>query len=173
MPTKNFSSYLFLGEEDFLKKEAIEKLKSSFLDPETKVLNYSVFYAKEKNFNIKEMLDNLNTLPFLSKKRLVVLKDADSLPAAGKESVLFYLRNPKKTSLFIVESSLPVIKGGFLLDLSKVSHLVYFRRLTDSGINTWLVKKAGLSGKKISLEAIKTIKDNLRNDLRTFSSNMD
>lgn len=173
MPTKDTPTYLFLGEEDFLKEQSIEKLKSEFLDSQTKDLNYSVFYAKDRNFNLKEMLDALNTMPFLSKKRLVILKDADSVPASGKESILFYLQNPKESSAFVIEDPSVVIKGEFLLKLSKQTQLVYYRRLTDSGIDAWLIKKAGQSGKKISSEAIKAIKENLPNNLRIFSSNMD
>ena len=94
MPTKIFPAYLFLGEEDFLKEDAVEKLISRYLNSQTKDLNYNVYYAKDKNFNVKEMLDTLNTEPFLSKKRLVVLHHADSLSASDKESVLFYLQNP-------------------------------------------------------------------------------
>jgi len=173
MPTKDSPTYLFLGEEDFLKEQSIENLKSRFLDTETKDLNYSVFYGRDKNFNIKEMLDNLNTLPFLSKRRLVVLKEADSLPAPLRQSILLYLRNPKHSSVFIIESPTPAIKGEFLLEASRLAQLAYYRRLTDSGLNTWLREKAASSGKKISLEAVREIKENLPNNLRIFSSNMD
>lgn len=173
MPTKNFSTYLFLGEEDFLKEEAINKLRSKFLGKTAKDLNYSVFYARDKRCNVTQMLENLNTLPILSQKRFVVLKDADNLSTPDKKSILSYLRNPKESSLFIIESPLPFIKGGFLLEVSKYAHLVYYRHLTDSGVNAWLAKKAGVSGKKISLEAINVVKESLPNDLRILSSNMD
>ena len=173
MPTKNFPAYLFLGEEDFLKEERLKKLKSSLLNNQTKDLNYNVFHGKGRSLNIKEMLDNLNTMPFLSKKRLIVLKDADSLSSSDKKSVLFYLRNPKESSILVLEDPAPNIKGSFLLEASKLAHLVYNRRLTDSAINTYLTKKAGVSGKEIASEAIKALKENLPNTLRTFSSNMD
>ena len=45
MPTKELTSYLFLGEEDFLKEAELEKLKSRFLENTTRDLNYNVFYA--------------------------------------------------------------------------------------------------------------------------------
>lgn len=173
MPTTTFPAYLLLGEEDFLKEETIEGLRSRFLSHQTKDLNYSVFYAKERNFNLKQMLDDLNTMPFLSKKRLVILRDADSLPPSEKESILAYLQHPKESSILVIDSPSPSIKGGFLLEVSKMAQLVYSRRLADSGINAWLVKKAGQSGKKILPEAIETIKENLPNDLRILSSNME
>ena len=173
MPTKIFPAYLFLGEEEFLKEEALERLKARLLDSHAKELNYSVFYGKEKKFNIKGLLDNLNTLPFLAKKRIVVLKDADSLLASFKESVLLYLNSPKEHSVFIIENSSPNIKGKFLLGASKCAQLVYFRRLQDSELNSWLVKKVGSFGRKISVDAIKAIKENLPNDLRVLSSNIE
>ncbi|MBU1061568.1 MAG: DNA polymerase III subunit delta [Candidatus Omnitrophica bacterium] len=173
MPTKILPAYLFLGEEDFLKEEAVIKLKSNFLSSQTIELNYSVFYAKEKDFDLAQMLDSLNTLPFLSKKRLVVLKDADSLPAHAKESILSYLRSPKESSIFIIETRSPGIKGEFLLAISRLAHLVYYRKLTDPGLNAWLTKKSASSGKKISVEALRAIKENLPNNLRILSSGMD
>jgi DNA polymerase III subunit delta len=173
MPPKIFPAYLFLGEEDFLKEEEIDRLKSGSLSGNTRELNRSVFYAGEKNFNIKEMLDALNTLPFLSEKRFVVLKDPDSMTAAAKESVLSYLRNPRASSIFVIESNSPVIKGEFLLKASKLAHLCYFRRLTDKGIDAWLIKKAALAGKKIEADAINEIRETLPNDLRTLSSSVD
>ncbi|MDP8230635.1 MAG: DNA polymerase III subunit delta [Candidatus Gorgyraea atricola] len=173
MPTKIFPAYLFLGEEGFLKQEAIEKLKSTLLDKNTQDLNYNTFYAKDKNFNVSQMLDDLDTMPFLSKRRLVILKEADSVTVSAKTSILSYLESPRESSVFVIESDLPAIKGDFLLKASKAAHLIYHRKLTDSSINTWLVKRAGLAGKKISTEAIDAIKENLPNDLRVISSNMD
>ena len=173
MPTQNLPNYLFLGEEDFLKEEAVKRLKSQFLDSSTHELNYSVFYAKDKNCNIRGLLDNLRTMPFLAKKRIVILKDANSLHKSDKEAILIYLHNPRETSLFVIEDRTPVIKGGFLLDISKLVQLVYYRKLTDSGVNAWLGKKAALSGKRITLEAISLIKENSSNDLSSLSSSMD
>ena len=173
MPTKIFPAYLFLGEESFLKQEAIEKLKSTLLDKNTQELNYNTFYAKDKNFNVSQMLDDLDTMPLLSKRRLVVLKEADSITASARASILSYLESPRESSVFVIESDLPAIKGEFLLKASKAAHLIYHRKLTGTGINTWLVKRAGLAGKKISIEAINAIKENLPNELRVISSNMD
>jgi len=173
MPTKELSSYIFLGEEDFLKESELERLRSKFLDKATRELNYSVFHAKEKDFNIKDMLDMLNTAPFMSKKRFVVLKDADSLADRDKESVLFYLRNQKESSIFIIDSRANKINEGFILEASKLAKTVNVRRLTDSEIMPWLTKKARLANKKIDMTAASLIKENLPNDLNVLSSSMD
>jgi DNA polymerase III delta subunit len=173
MPTKELTSYLFLGEEDFLKETELKKLKSRFLDGSTKDLNYNVFYAKDKDFKLKEALDILNTEPFISPKRFVILKDSDSLSDSDKESVLLYLKNPKKSSIFIIDSKSSKIKEGFILEVSKLAKLVRSARLMDSEINMWISKRVCSAGKKISVEAISLIKENLPNDLHILCSSVD
>jgi DNA polymerase III delta subunit len=172
MPTKELTSYLFLGEEDFLKNEELTRLKSRFLEKASRDLNYSVFYAKEKDFKLKEMLDILNTSPFMSPKRFVILKDADSLQDSDKESVLFYLRNPSASSIFVIDSKSAKIKEGFMLEASKLTKLVHSSRLMDSEINIWISKQVRSAGKKISADAVKLIKENLPNDLHVLSSSI-
>ena len=173
MPTKELTSYLFLGEEDFLKETELKKLKSRFLETSTRDLNYNVFYAKDKDFKLKEALDILNTAPFVSPKRFVILKDADSLSDSDKESILFYLKNPKDSSIFIIDSKSSRIKEGFVLEASKLSKLVRSARLIDSEINMWVSKRVRAAGKKISSEAINLIKENLPNDLNILCSGVD
>jgi len=173
MPTKELASYLFLGEEDYLKETELKKLKSRFLENATRDLNYNVFYAKDKDFKLKEMLDILNTAPFMSPKRFVILKDADSLPEGDKESVLFYLKNPKDSSVFIIDSKAVKIKEGFILEASKLAKLVRSSRLTDSEISVWISRRVHSSGKKISPDALRLIKENLPNDLYVLSSSVD
>jgi len=170
MPTKELTSYLFLGEEDFLKEAELAKLKSRFLEKSTRDLNYSVFYAKEKDFKLKEMLDILNTSPFMSPKRFVILKDADSLTDTAKESVLFYLKNPRDSSIFVIDSKSARIKEGFILEASKLAKLVRAARLMDAEVNAWILKQVRSSGKKISVDAVNMIKENLPNDLHVLFS---
>ena len=173
MPAKELTSYLFLGEEDFLKEIELGKLKARFLENSTKDLNYSVFYAKEKDFRLKEMLDILNTVPFVSPKRFVVLKEADSLTESDKESVLFYLRNPQESSIFIIDSKSTKIKEGFILEASKLAKLVRSARLMGSEVNMWIEKRVKLANKKISQDAVNLIKENLSNDLHVLASSVD
>ena len=173
MPTKELTSYLFLGEEDFLKEAELKKLKSRFLENATRDLNYSVFCAKDKDFRLKDMLDILNTAPFVSPKRFVILKDADSLSESDKESTLSYLKNPNNSSVFVIDSKAVKIKDGFILEASKLAKLVRSDRLTDPEIDTWISRHVRSAAKKISAEAIYLIKENLPNDLRILSSSVD
>lgn len=173
MPTAQPSNYLILGDEDFLKEEALKEITSKFLEPATKDLNYSVFHAKDKDFDIKEMLDVLNTAPFIARRRIVILKDADMLHQAGKDSVILYLKNPSAGSVFIIESGATRIKDEFLLEASRLAHLITKRRLTDAEIDVWLAKRSRAENKRIQKDAIGVIKENLPHDLSIISSYVD
>jgi DNA polymerase-3 subunit delta len=172
MPSKEFPAYLFLGEEDFLKDQKIKEMKAQYLSPATISLNYSAFYTRDKDFDIKEMLDNLNTMPFMSNKRMVVLKDVDSLPDSGKESVLLYLKKARDTSIFIIDSRSNVIRGEFLLEASKLAELCYCRKLTEGELDKWLAKRSLSYGKKITQEAINLIKGNLSHELSILDASI-
>lgn len=173
MPPKIFPAYLFLGEEIFLKEEEIEKLKSSCLDPSVKDLDYEVFFAKDKDFQFDKFCDSLNTAPFFSRKRVVVLKDADSLASAFKESIILYLDKPIESSVLIIEDPAANIKGGFLLDASKRSHLVYFRKLISHEMDKWIIKKTDSYGKKISGDALIMLKGCIPNGLKELSYSLE
>ena len=105
--------------------------------------------------------------------RFVILKDADSLSESDKESVLFYLKNPKDTSIFVMDSKAARIKEGFILEASKLARLVRTSRLIDSEINAWISKRVRAAGKNMSIEVVNLIKENLPNDLHVLSSAVD
>jgi len=108
----------------------------------------------------------------MSPKRFVILKDADSLPDNDKESVLFYLKNPRDSSIFVIDSKASKIKEGFILEASKLAKLVRAARLTDAEINIWISRQARTAGKKINAEAVNLLKDSLPNDLAALSSGL-
>jgi len=57
---------------------------------------------------LAEVLDELRTLPFLSARRLVVVRDADEFISTYRQNLESYLENPSKTGvLLLVPASFP------------------------------------------------------------------
>ncbi|HAE91727.1 MAG TPA: DNA polymerase III subunit delta, partial [Tissierella sp.] len=67
------SVYLFVGAEEYLMNEAIESLKERYIDESLEALNYMIIDGKEMKFD--NILNACETLPFMSSKKLVVIKD--------------------------------------------------------------------------------------------------
>ncbi len=161
--------FLLLGEEEFLKEEEIARIKAKYLKKETLDLNYNVFYARDKELDIKVVLDALNTLPFLSEKRVVIIKDIDELNPLGRELLASYLKSPQRFSCLILDSKSSKIQNGFLLEVSKHSKVIYCRSLRDEELDGWIFKRVRGLGKRITNEAVSVIKDNLSSDLMVIS----
>lgn len=161
--------YLLLGDEDFLKEEEIARIKDKYLKKETFHLNYNVFYAKDKELDIKVVLDTLNTLPFLSEKRVILIRDVDELNQFQKELLISYLESPQRFSCLILDSKVSKIQNGFLLEVSKHSKVIYCRSLRDEELDSWIFKRARSFGKRLTTEAISVIKDNLSSNLMVIS----
>lgn len=65
--------YLFYGCEEYLKRNYIEYIEQNLLEESTKLLNKVVL---EDNVSVLSIVDNCETLPVFSDKRMVVVKNS-------------------------------------------------------------------------------------------------
>ena len=65
--------YLFTGEEEYMMKLALEELKSKYIGDDFETLNYTSIDGK--NADLDNLINASETLPFMSTKKIVVLKD--------------------------------------------------------------------------------------------------
>ncbi len=76
-------AYVFYGEERFLIDEAIKKLKNKLIAEGTEIMNYTII----EDANDKNIIDSLETLPFMSEHRFVLIKDDDILKKINDNTV--------------------------------------------------------------------------------------
>ena len=76
--------YLFYGEEDRLKTEALNALKKQIVAPDYADFDYEVLDAGEKD--AATILSAVTQIPFGSDKRMVVVKGAEFWRERGKSS---------------------------------------------------------------------------------------
>lgn len=67
------SVYLFIGDEEYLMLDAIERLKKEYIEDSLEALNYVTIASKEKGFD--NILNACETLPFMASKKIVIVKD--------------------------------------------------------------------------------------------------
>ena len=65
--------YLFVGEEEFLKEEAIQLLSDALVDPGTKEFNYDLLYGGETEGST--VVDMATAYPMMAERRIVILRD--------------------------------------------------------------------------------------------------
>lgn len=99
--------YLFYGNEQYLKNYYEKKLKNAILtsNPE---MNFDIFEGKD--IDVDSIINSADTLPFLSDKRIVVIKESE-LFQNGKnndtEKIKQYLNDmPQSTCILFIENEI-------------------------------------------------------------------
>lgn len=165
-------AYLFQGKEDYLKKEALKRLKEKIVLPEYEDFNYERFSGA--NSSVGEIMESVSTLPFKGKWRLVVMEGIDEMPEKGKKMIIEYLDNPVKTTCLVCVAGGEIDKRRKLyrvfLEKGKV---VSFYTLYDREIADWIKKRLQRERKKISFEALFYLKERVGNDRRDLNNKIE
>ncbi len=95
--------FVIAGKEQTLVNARCSELIERLIPQEEKATGLLV--ADTNRITIADVLDELRTLPFLTKKRVVVLKDADKFVSANREALETYFDNPCATGILILTVS--------------------------------------------------------------------
>lgn len=146
-------NYLVTGEEEYLKRRFVEKLKKSLLQKED-TLDFEAFRAGDSD--ISSILDSVSTLPFTAKHRITLIRDIEKFPTREKDTILKCLRRGSRTSTIVLESSSRE-SDKFLKEISALLKTVPCRTPRGRELEWWIKKEFVSRKKKISQDALKSI----------------
>ena len=89
--------YFLAGEESFLLEDSLKRIEKVV---NTDDLNREIFQATECSGN--DILNSVETLPFLTDKRIVILKMANKLKNDDFKIITKIIENPVDTACFII-----------------------------------------------------------------------
>ena len=142
--------YLFEGEEDYLKKEALENLKLKLIsnnkDFDFQRIN-AAFYSG------REILELACQLPFDNKWQIVVVEDAEKLDSKDEEIIRDYLKKPVNSTCMVLMGKKFNPQSRFYKFFKKEDKLVLFYSLREREALNWIKDKAKKEGKSITDEA--------------------
>jgi DNA polymerase-3 subunit delta len=92
--------FVIAGKEDSLINAECDKLVGELLGPEEKTTG--LFSADPGEVSAIEILDELRTLPFLTDKRVVVVRGADKFVSANRELLERYFDGPCPTGTLVL-----------------------------------------------------------------------
>lgn len=90
-------AYLMVGADELKREFLLERLSARVAQLGDIDFNRDMFIAS--GASVEEVLGACNMLPFMSEKRLVVVKDLDKANKALSEALIEYLANPCETTL--------------------------------------------------------------------------
>ena len=92
--------YVIAGKEDSLVNSKCEKLLDTLMEPSQKATG--LFMADLDSTSVTEIMDELRTAPFLTDKRVVVVKQADDFVSEHRELFEKYFDNPCSTGRLVL-----------------------------------------------------------------------
>ncbi len=156
--------YFLWGNESFLLEEVLQKTLETVISEQQKDFNFNVFYPSSTP---QEITDTASTFPFLSERRLVVLKDFNKFTAANIKNLNHYLNRPCKTTCLIAVSN--KAPKSTLQGKWSVINL----RVRESDIPLWLSRRAGDRGIKLSKDAIESLIESTGPDMGLLSAEIE
>lgn len=152
--------YLFYGEETYLLEETIKLIRQHILLPEFESLNLNIIEGK--NFTVNSLIDDCETLPFMSDKKIVIVKNSEIfhgkkkvLGEADEKKLIEYLYDlPKSTCLIFREGETVDARRKLIKEIKKNGVLVQFSKLSEVELSRWIVKTIKKQGKTINYKEL-------------------
>ncbi|MDD7362762.1 MAG: DNA polymerase III subunit delta [Peptoniphilus sp.] len=145
-------AYLMHGPEKYGMEQKRAQLEKRYIDPAMRDLNYDV--ARE---DAGEILAKANTLPFMSEKRMVVVRDAGLLSSdADLDTFLEDVFSvPDSTILLLMETETPIKKNQKLYKrFKKAGRLIAMERLQGRALRSYLANYLAKLNRRITPEAL-------------------
>jgi DNA polymerase-3 subunit delta len=100
---KDEQIFVIAGKEDSLVNVECDKLLGELLEPQQRTTG--LFNADPAEVSASDVLDELRTLPFLTKRRVVVIKGADKFISGNRELLERYFDSPCPTGILVLTVS--------------------------------------------------------------------
>lgn len=144
--------YLFYGEEEYLIDYTMKTVKDIFIDESFEPLNYVVLDGKEIDF--ETIINACETLPFMSEKKIVIIKDfplfkskKDSesiseewnLPPSKSPLIKYIEELEDYLCLIFVEKEDNIRKSnGLYKAINRVGGIVEFKKMRGRDLDNWI-----------------------------------
>lgn len=162
--------YLFSGPEEFLKEDAVQRLRNFLLRPGVVDLNYHLFYGKEDRG--ARIVEVASTLPFMSEKRLVVVREGERLKVSDKKEILKYAQSPSPSTCLVLLVNKIDRRENFYSTLTKFALEVSFKPVRGNDLISWIENRAREEGKKIAPRAAFELKERIGGNLRELTGQL-
>ena len=127
--------YLLTGQDTLSKDAKITQLKRALLPPQIESFNLDILHAKE--LTLKALQEKLLCLPVRTKKRLLVIREAQSLKEELREFLLEYCKDPPEHMVLVLESGKSNVRDDFIPRIARLAQV--FRSRESVPINTFVL----------------------------------
>ncbi len=172
-PAKDRGLYLLVGKEEFLKNEFVRELRASLFPKGAGAdLNGTEFYAGEKPVSF--LFEFLQTMPFLSEKRLAVVSGVDDFEDEEWQAMERFCENfPSWAALVLLSDGASAKKSSFPQSLTDIGKMVTCYPPFDRDLPGWIEGRARRSGITVDRDAVPVLVERAGRDTAALASSLE
>ena len=152
------SSYLFIGAEEYMMNMALKNLKNKHIEEAFETLNYTRLEGKDTL--LEDLINACETLPFMSSKKMVILKDIssfmDNINGEFEKRFYDYIDDLGDYLILVFLDNTASIKKNSKIYkyFNKNNRAVEFTKLLNNDLNIWVNSILKKYNKKMSTSDI-------------------
>ncbi len=127
-PPQRTSIYLLIGQDAFAKETQLNKIKKELL-PQLADFNLDILYASEAA--LKDIQERVKSIPLKSAKRVIVIKDAQSLDGPSRDFLLELAKNPPAALTLVLDFEQYDYKDRFVREIGTRSMVLRFKETVE------------------------------------------
>lgn len=165
--------YLLCGEEEYLQDAWLDALKASVLEDGDPALNYEGLDGSR--MTAAQAVDQANTLPFFSQKKILVIKHPEFVKAAKKDKqsedlLMKYIEDPLTSTCLVLWCPGSFDKRSrYYKVLEKQGRVVEIAKLKGAELTRWIQGACKKQGIALTEEAMREMAGRSMGDLRFLS----
>jgi DNA polymerase III delta subunit len=121
--------YLLIGGDIAAKEIQLKKIKQESLSKDLQDFNLDTLYANE--VTLKDIQERFLSIPLKSEKRIIVIKEADSLDVVSRDFLLAYSRKPLKQLVLVLDFQQYDYKDEFVKAVCAHASVLRFKEVTN------------------------------------------
>lgn len=166
--------YLFFGDEQFIKEEALNQTIETLIESQFMDLNCSILEGSQ--VNLEDIINACETLPFMAEIRLVIIKDLPILYGRSgneidEEGLMKYMQGMSESTCLILYCRENIDKRKRIYKfINKSGKALEFQHLKGKDLYTWVGQTIKRQGKEIASRDIGHLIDMVGNNLEDLSN---
>ena len=145
------SFYLFEGKENYLKKEALNKLKDKIIPRQYE--DFNLHFMNANQFTGQEIVEAAYQIPFNNKLQMIVVQEVENFSQNDEETILKYLKNPLNLTCMVFIGEKVDERRKLYKFFKEKGKIVSFNYLKETELLRWIEERVKKEGKVISPEA--------------------
>ena len=147
--------YLLYGEEDLLVEEALDAILQAALEGDGRTFNLDVLRGGETDG--RDIVERASSFPMAGGRRVVVVREADRLPAHDCEILAAYVGEPSPSTCLVLVAVKPDMRKKPFATVKRSGGALECKRLYEDKIPPWIVEAVRKGGYRIEPEAAKLL----------------